>query len=95
MSHWEPGLTMRLHPIIWGKQYCLSPDFSKEVLRQIHKLCYTERIEVMVPVEAPRSLNRWALKVGFTFEGLLRKCSLWKHQPTDANLYSLTAKEME
>lgn len=95
ISHWEAGLSVRLHPVIWGKQYCLSSTFSKEVLRAFHKECYTERIEVVIPVDAPRNLERWAERAGFRHEGLHRMYAIWKHRPTDANVYSITAKEME
>jgi hypothetical protein len=95
MSHWENSLSVRIHPVIWGKEYYLSPRVARSVLRDFHIACYTERIEVAIPVDAPKSLARWARRVGMTFEGTLRKAAFWKRVPTDAHIFSITAEELE
>lgn len=88
LSDWRPRLSIRMHPVVWGKKLASDRQHLREILLWLKQACNVERIEVLIPAPAPDGLRRWCLRAGFLYEGRLRRAAIWDRRVVDGDLYS-------
>jgi len=90
LTDWRPGLSARVHPVVWGKKLACDPEYQRYVLALLFDSCRINRVEALVPTNAPDGVRRWCDKAGFEHEGLLHKACSWRGSVTDGDLYAVT-----
>jgi len=85
---WKAGI----HAVLWDKQYLGKSELAKAVLADLMRLLKLQRLEAFIPVTM-RAAGRYAERVGFKFEGILRRAAYYDGQLVDLAAYSIIKGE--
>lgn len=91
------GHKATIHVVLWDKDVrkeCLDDTaFPRRVIRELFRLLSLRRLDAYIPASKEKSC-RWAERLGFTLEGVLRKHSLYDGEPIDIAAYALVKEEL-
>jgi len=95
VTDWRPRLSLRIHPVVWGKKLACDRGYIEDVLSSLSRQCIVKRIEVMLPLEAPDGLFRWCTRARLHFEGVASCATQWFGEVTDGAVYAYTEAQNE
>lgn len=88
ITRMEQGSSCRVHGLFWSKEVFKRTDELKAMLQAIGSSFHLDRIECVIPSET-RSLSRLLRKLGFEYEGTLRRYYRIDSGFRDGDLFSL------
>ena len=88
LTEWRPRISVRIHPVVWGKKAVVEASFGSELLERIRSQCRVERVEALVEAGPKHGLERWAVRLGMELEGRLRRAFVKNGRVSDAFLFS-------
>ncbi len=83
-----------IHIVLWDDELKGRYIEAKDVVRDIFRLLNLQRLETLVPTLNKRAC-RYAEKLGFTLEGILRRFDRYDEQLADLAIYSLLKEELD
>jgi hypothetical protein len=90
LTDWRPGLSVRIHPLAWGKKLACDMAYIAEVLRWVQKACRVERVEALLPMGIPNGVLRWCERAGMHLEGTLARSVCYKGHICDGKMFAFT-----
>jgi hypothetical protein len=93
LSDLKPGFFTTVHVVFWDHKLSVRTGLLKDCLVWVFQEYNLQRIEAVIP-EFSRTLKRFIEKLGFRYEGTLRKRLLFKGQFYDTIVYSILREEL-
>jgi len=81
------------HIVLWDEKWKGKYQLAKEVIRFIFQLLNLQRLEAFVPTKNTKAC-KYAERLGFTLEGVLRRFDRYDEQYVDVAAYSLLKEEL-
>lgn len=88
LTDYRPGHSARIHPVAWGKKLVCDSTYTSSVLRHLVIQCKIIRIDALIPSTEHESVERWARRCGFQYEGTLRSALARDGKFIDGKLYA-------
>lgn len=93
LTDWRPRLSVRIHPVVWGRKLAVDRTYMHEVLQFVLEGCNVERVEALVPAFAPDGLKRWCERAGLRCEGYLHNACVYDGKVTNGVMFAYTGGE--
>jgi len=88
-----PGWKATAHVVLWGKDVLKQPERAKQIVRELFNMFSLKRMDSFIPARN-RGAQRYAEKLGFSMEGVLRKQAIYNGEPEDVAVYSILKEEL-
>jgi len=88
-----PGWKADGHLILWGKKVLRQDERTKKVIQELFHLYKLVRLQAFAPVKM-QGACRYAERLGFSMEGVLRKAGLYDNEYVDLAIYALLKEDL-
>jgi len=82
------------HIVLWAEKWKGKYQLAKEVIHEIFRLLNLQRLEAFIPTLNEKAC-KYAEKLGFTLEGVLRRFDRYDERYVDIAVYSLLKEELD
>ena len=87
------GKRATIHVVLWDPDCLGKPQRAAQIVRDVFNMWKLRRLDAFVPATNLRAC-KYAARVGFQLEGILRKADTYDGKTTDIAVYSLTKEEV-
>jgi len=86
------GRSATVHVVIWGKEWLGRADAIAQEARRLFDFFQLKRMDAYIPVTNTLAC-RFVERLGFRFEGVLRKACKWREELVDLAAYSILKED--
>jgi len=87
------GWRATIHIVLWDKEVKGQYKRAQEIIRELFQLLRLKRLEIQVPERNERAC-KYAERLGFEMEGVLRKHAIYDGDYVDVAVYSILREEL-